>query len=254
MSETLPPPAGIGECRSCAYLGPAGTPTICFDCARATVQPLAEDACGVCDQAVGEGGRCGNILCSWPVARRYFDWNFAIAMRSGVLLSAINRYKYLQARGWESVFARLLVGLLEKHSPDFDWFDAIIPSPTVVEPPRYDHTRGVIVQAMQERGGDDWPFDISVPGLIVKTRATPSMVEAGGWSARRAVAEGPLREALEIPDPNRVREKAILVYDDVFTDGFTLREVARCLRRAGARNVCGVTLARQPWREQERDG
>jgi hypothetical protein len=39
----------------------------------------------------------------------------------------------------------------------------------------------------------------------------------------------------------------IVVYDDVFTDGFTLREVARCLIRVGdATVVCSVTLTRQP--------
>jgi predicted amidophosphoribosyltransferase len=33
----------------------------------------------------------------------------------------------------------------------------------------------------------------------------------------------------------------------VFTDGLTLNEVARALRRAGAAAVCGVTLCRQPF-------
>ncbi len=42
-----------------------------------------------------------------------------------------------------------------------------------------------------------------------------------------------------------------VVYDDVFTDGFTLNEVARCLKNKGnANEVCGVTLARQPWRSR----
>ena len=37
----------------------------------------------------------------------------------------------------------------------------------------------------------------------------------------------------------------MLVYNDVFTDGLTMNEVARCLReQGGAAAVCGVTLAR----------
>jgi predicted amidophosphoribosyltransferase len=39
----------------------------------------------------------------------------------------------------------------------------------------------------------------------------------------------------------------ILVIDDVFTEGSTLREVARALVKAGADEVAGLTLARQPW-------
>jgi predicted amidophosphoribosyltransferase len=33
----------------------------------------------------------------------------------------------------------------------------------------------------------------------------------------------------------------------VFTDGLNLNAVAKKLRAAGAAQVCGVTLARQPW-------
>jgi predicted amidophosphoribosyltransferase len=40
------------------------------------------------------------------------------------------------------------------------------------------------------------------------------------------------------------------VYDDIFTDGQTLNEVARALRYSGrAKLVSGITLARQPWRK-----
>jgi predicted amidophosphoribosyltransferase len=38
--------------------------------------------------------------------------------------------------------------------------------------------------------------------------------------------------------------KRVLVIDDVFTEGFTLREVARALRLAGALEVSEVVLAR----------
>ena len=41
-----------------------------------------------------------------------------------------------------------------------------------------------------------------------------------------------------------VRGKHVLVYDDVFTDGLTLNEVAQPLWIAGAPEVCGVTLCR----------
>jgi predicted amidophosphoribosyltransferase len=41
----------------------------------------------------------------------------------------------------------------------------------------------------------------------------------------------------------------ILVYDDVFTTGLTLNEVARALRvEGGASAVCGVSLARAVYR------
>ena len=69
------------------------------------------------------------------------------------------------------------------------------------------------------------------------------------WRDRKAESEGALHKTLEVPDAERTRGRRILVYDDVFTCGFTLNEVARCLREAGkATSVSGVTLARQKWK------
>jgi predicted amidophosphoribosyltransferase len=51
-----------------------------------------------------------------------------------------------------------------------------------------------------------------------------------------------------IPGAAMVRDMRILVYDDVYTEGLTLREVARSLRDAGVREVSEIVLARQPYR------
>jgi predicted amidophosphoribosyltransferase len=57
-----------------------------------------------------------------------------------------------------------------------------------------------------------------------------------------------IRRALRIPNPSLTRGKRILVVDDVFTEGLNLNEVARALRKdGGAKEVCGLTLARQGW-------
>lgn len=251
MPSDLPPgaptPAGIGTCRECAYLQ-GGTAEICYRCARQTIEALAplDERCEVCDLPLTGDGTCGNPICSWD--DRQFDWNYAIAMRSGVLERAISRFRYESARGWRVVFARVLVGFLDDSFRIFRPFDLVAASPTFLaddEARHYDHTREVILAAHEEAEGR-WPFDVEQQPTIVKTRGTPRMVGLS-WKERKTVAEEELRPALYVPDPARVRNKGVLVYDDVFTDGFTLNEVARCLRRVGARTVCGVTLTRQPW-------
>jgi predicted amidophosphoribosyltransferase len=170
-------------------------------------------------------------------------------MRNGEIERVIGRYKFHGRHHWATIFARVLVGFLEDESELFKQFDLIVASPTYVGPEaRFDHTRRVIELAHVESRGE-WPFDVGAASkAIIKTADTPKMKEQKSWKMRDEIARNNLRNALTVPDPRRTKGKAILVYDDVFTDGHTLNEVARCLKLKGqAREVCGVTLARQPW-------
>jgi predicted amidophosphoribosyltransferase len=106
----------------------------------------------------------------------------------------------------------------------------------------------MIVEAAAVEDPIDWPFAYD---LVVKDAATERFATKGAvktWRERKKIAEGPLRAALRVPDPKAVAGKRILVFDDVFTDGFTIREVALALTRAGAAEVSEVVLARQPFR------
>lgn len=87
--------------------------------------------------------------------------------------------------------------------------------------------------------------------MVVKEARTDRFASKGSvkpWRERRQIAEGPLRSALRVPDPSRVAGRRILVFDDVFTEGFTIREVAKALIDNGAKEVSEVVLARQPFR------
>ena len=96
--------------------------------------------------------------------------------------------------------------------------------------------------------GHNWPFDLEDPPAIMKTGSTHSLT-GKRYQQRRSISEEQLRAVLQVPDVSRTRGKRILVFDDFFTDGWTLNEVARALRqKGGASAVCGVTLCRQRWR------
>ncbi len=68
------------------------------------------------------------------------------------------------------------------------------------------------------------------------------------YQQRRTNAEAAVRDSQAVPDASRTTGRRVIVVDDVFTDGLTMREVARALRLQGrAAAVQGVTLARQPF-------
>src|SRR2546427_2609171 len=140
-AEQRPEPLGFGRCGSCAYLK-TGTPSICFTCARKSIEALQTDRCTVCDLPFREGTMtCANPICNF--GDRCFEWNHAAAMRSGILERALNAYKYENQRGWAVIFARVLVGFLNEERDVFRDFDLIVASPCFVGPAArdWDHTR-----------------------------------------------------------------------------------------------------------------
>jgi predicted amidophosphoribosyltransferase len=146
----------------------------------------------------------------------------------------------------------MLAELMERRRRLLEPFDLITASPSFVGRGGrdFDHTRLLLVEAGQQVSCERvWPFDTGPVPALIKTRPTPRLAWLG-HRERRQVAEERLRPALHVPDRRRTAGRRILVVDDVFTDGRTLDEVARALRlQGGAREVCGLALCRQPWRD-----
>ena len=243
------PPAGFGRCARCAYreVGPAA---LCFACASKTMEAVARHSCLVCDHPLSApDASCGNPVCNWP--DRFFNYNYAISMKTGVLERAIKAYKYENIKGWGHIFRRVVIGYLEERPGEFDGYDLLIPSPTYVgteEGARtWDHTAFILQMTAEE--ASSLPLRVhTAPPLIAKDCATQRLTGLT-WKQRHAVATGEIRSALTVPDARLTAGKKILVFDDVFTDGLNLNEVARALRLlGGAAEVSGLTLARASYR------
>ena len=242
-----PAPAGFGCCGRCAY-DRTGTAKICFLCAKQTFEELPDERCLICDHPFQEGSRCRNLVCGFP--ERHFDCCYAISFLSGELHRAILKYKYDSKRGWARIFGRVVAGYLGAARSVFSDYDLIIGSPTFVGGGgrTWDHIHKILKNAHSHLGSV-WPIDISKPGVIEKTASTPRLANLGGWKERHDVTRTHLRDALEVPDPARTRGLSIIVFDDVFTAGLTLNEVARALMVQGeAARVTGLVLARAQYR------
>ncbi len=74
---------------------------------------------------------------------------------------------------------------------------------------------------------------------VVRVRHTVPQVELKPKERRDNV-----KGAFAVPDPALVKGKNVLLLDDVYTTGSTVRECAKVLRRAGARQVEVLTVAR----------
>ena len=74
---------------------------------------------------------------------------------------------------------------------------------------------------------------------VRRIRYTPAQSASGPAERRRNLVG-----AFGVHRPAAIRGRSILVVDDVYTSGATMNTLASTLFRAGARRVCGLTLAR----------
>jgi predicted amidophosphoribosyltransferase len=175
---------------------------------------------------------------------------FALGVHNGALRHAVLRYKYGHELWWADVFARFFADHLYRHSTWFEEFDFLVPTPCFLGPAarrRWDPV-GEIAIRLRPLVEPLWELAF---GVVTKTCETPPM-QGHTFSDRQVIAAGPLRRSLHVARPRQVAGARILVLDDVLTDGSTLQEVARVLRRSGAREVAGLVLARPPWRDRSR--
>ena len=200
--------------------------------------------CPVCGQIVPPPAQtCPNRWC------RRTDRAFTVAFSAGVyeggLGRAIRRYKYGGERGLAATFARMLASFLRAHPRWFEEFDLITAVPSYTGPGarRSWDPVGEILRSAEASLSGEWSVE---PSLVTKTTETPGMAGLG-WTARQSLAQGPLRRALRFDSGRDIEGAQVLVFDDVLTEGSTLREVARVLRRHGASDVAGLVLARPGW-------
>ena len=73
---------------------------------------------------------------------------------------------------------------------------------------------------------------------LVKVRSTPAQT-----SLEAAERETNVRKAYAVKDPRKIAGRILILVDDVFTTGATLRECSRTLIGAGAREVRALTIA-----------
>jgi len=76
------------------------------------------------------------------------------------------------------------------------------------------------------------------PGILVRIKETPSQREL-----TREEREKNLLYAFKVTQPQKVLGKKILLVDDVYTTGSTIRECTRVLLEAGAERVSVITWA-----------
>lgn len=177
-------------------------------------------------------------------------------MNKGDIQKKIRRYKYTYEvhcdTVWSIIFARMLIGYLEKYrNPNA--VDIIIPNPSN---PGREHIEIIFRRAAELSSGNKWNFDSVDDPAVIKGYNTPPAArnnrlgqqQAAQWHAKAAKQHA---EALQLSHVDRIRGKRVAVFDDICTTCHQLNEVACRLKKWGALKVYGIVLARSCWEEDE---
>jgi ComF family protein len=207
---------------------------VCSDCENAivpAVSPLCP-ICGECFAGAGPDHRCARCL----QRRRHFGRARACALyragQTSPLIDALHRFKY----GRDVTLAGPLGAYLTRHAPFPIDHDVVLPVPLHLERLRWRGFNQSLLLADAVARAARRPLRRMA---LEKQRATPPQVGLDEAARRHNV-----RGAFVARQPAAVRGRTVLLIDDVMTTGATVDECARTLRRAGARRVDVLVLAR----------
>ncbi len=157
----------------------------------------------------------------------------AVWYYEGVVRGSILRYKFGGCRSYAESYGRLMAMAVLKSEIGFDLITWIPISAKRLRKRGFDQVQLLAEHLSRELGVEAQP-------LLTKTYDNPPQSHISGRAQRRANVLG-VYKALS---PDAVKDKKILLLDDIITTGATAGECARVLLTAGASEVhCAVVAA-----------
>ncbi|PON17966.1 amidophosphoribosyltransferase [Candidatus Entotheonella serta] len=198
-------------------------PPFCYHCG----EPFAAPPEGIASPE----HRCGDCLLQPPV----FKQARAVGLYHGILQQIIHAMKYRPIYGLTRPLAQLLC-----HQFEACW-TAVVPEVLVPVPLHRRRLRQrefdqALALARYLSQGVTIPCEADV---LIRQRNTPSQV-----GLKVAERDRNVRGAFDVQHAQAIQGKAVLLIDDVYTTGATVKECARVLLRSGAAWVGVYTLAR----------
>ena len=228
------------ECEGCtASLTDDPVPFFCRRC-WSTIHLLPPPACPRCGRPFASPSAlthspehlCGDCRTRTPAFTRVWS----LYPYQEPLTDAIRLFKYEKKFALAGPLGDLLLAYSMAFEESRQTFECLMPVP--LHPIRLKERGFNQSLLLADRLNRRLKLPLSYTNLV-RARATPPQTEL-----TRVERIKNLRRAFSVLRPDEVAGMRILLVDDVFTTGTTINECAKVLRKAGAAEVYGVTLAR----------
>lgn len=209
---------------------------LCPDC-QATMDILENDFC-LCENAsrLPQAGKC--FLCR----KKYLNGlYFAVSYKNKLAKKLIHQLKYEPyIKELSTTLASLIITHFDLIQKGFTGENFIlIPVPLTKKKLK---TRGY---NQSEEIAKELSKKLGIPlagDCLTKQKETRSQMEL-----KKEERASNLKDAFAVLAAEKISGKKILLVDDVYTTGATLEECAKTLKRTGAIEVWGITVAREEW-------
>jgi ComF family protein len=174
---------------------------------------------------------CGDCITSQPA----FSVARAVGSYETTLLEAIHRFKY---NGKISIGEALGKFMAEFKYSDFNIADYSVIMPVPLHPKKL-RARGFNQSLVLAREISKY-FSLPLDFLILKRHIrTEPQINLG-----KKERESNVRGAFSVTNPHKIQGQKIILVDDVYTSGSTVKECARILMKNKADKIAVLTLAR----------
>lgn len=229
------------RCRACGERihGP-DREFFCAAC-RTRLQLILPPLCQICGRPFPDAGggdhTCGVCLARPPVFGRARAWARypREEAQDDPLRRVVQKFKYGRKVSLGKPLGRLLARGCEAFLGELE-ADWIVPVPLHPQRLRWRGFNQSLLLARQVSRAYGVPLD---PFILQRCRPTPPQTLFPEEERRKN-----MRGAFALDPDRSVRDKRILLVDDVYTSGATANECSRTLKKNGAREVYVLTLAR----------
>lgn len=221
-----------GWCSACGSTLGADEKFFCGACLK-DVKRLSPPQCSICGMPFPDGSGpdhpCRACISKPPP----FERARAPLVYEGVVKEAVHLYKYRRVRSMKGY----LGGFIGEGAGA--WFrDATVAAAVPLHKKRLRHRGFNQSLFLAGHAGKALGIKLSLDGLV-RIRHTPPQVDLSPKER-----EDNVRGAFMVRTPEEFRGEKVLLVDDVYTTGATVKECARVLKKAGAEAVYVLTVAR----------
>jgi len=207
----------------------------CDDCLT-EITPTSSPMCTMCGEIFKSREGIDHLCASCYIKSKKFNMARAAVLYDGVMKSAIKKFKFNNKLQLQSVFEKMIEETYLKYWKNTN-IDIAIPVP-------------LHIKRFRQRGFNqayllikNWNENASMPvvdyNILFRKRNTKPQSTLSSKDRAKNV-----KNAFNVENAHKIKDKKILLVDDVYTTGSTVNECARELLKNGAERVDILTLAR----------